>query len=373
MNKKIIVLSANSTWYLYNFRRKMIHDFQKDGYQVVVVAPKDSYSDMFNELGVKTYSLYMDQKGKNPINDLRTFFNYIRLYKRIKPDIVLNYTIKANIYGTLAASLLSIPIINNIAGLGTLFIKNNIFTKLAIFLYRISQKRADIVIFQNNDDKELFVKYKLVNKDQIDRVPGSGVDLIRFKPSVLREKNEKFTFLLVARMLREKGVEVLVEAGKLLNEKGYNFEINFLGFLDVENPGAITKTEMDNWCELSYINYLGVSNSVEDVIDTSDCVVLPSYYREGIPRTLLEAAAMAKPIITTDNVGCKEVVEHEKNGYKCKTKSIVDLSIVMERMLNVSNKEYNDMCIYSRKKMENEFDENIVINTYKKHIKTILS
>jgi glycosyltransferase involved in cell wall biosynthesis len=367
-----IAIVANSTWYLYNFRRRMILKFIESGFEVIVIAPKDEYVDKFRELGIQTVDVYMDKKGKNPLNDIKTYKSFLSVYRNQKIDIALQYTIKPNVYGTLAAKKCNIPVINNIAGLGTLFIKETIFTHIAKMLYRWSQRKADIVIFQNRDDSKLFLDNKIVLQNQVVQVPGSGVDLSRFKPRKKSPQNSVFTFLLIARMIEEKGVRVLVDAGKILAERGLKFNIQLLGFLAVENPSAITREQMNEWATLDFVEYLGVSDSVENIIAEADCVTLPSYYREGVPRTLLEAAAMGKPIVTTDNVGCREVVDEGRNGYKCAVKDSKALADSMEKMLMLSSEEYLNMCQYSREKMVQEFDEAIVIQAYFDCIKKII-
>ncbi len=370
---KKIAIVANSTWYLYNFRRQMILQFIEAGFQVIVIAPKDEYVTQFKELGIRTFDVYIDKKGKNPLNDLRAYKSFLSIYKSQMPDIVLQYTIKPNVYGTLAAKKLQIPTINNIAGLGTLFIKETIFTYIAKILYRWSQRKSDIVIFQNRDDSKLFLDNNIVLQNQVVQVPGSGVDLNRFKPRNKSTQNSAFTFLLIARMIEEKGTRVLVDAGRILANSGLKFKIQLLGFLDVENPSAITRDQMNEWVSLDFVDYLGISNNVEDIIAEADSIALPSYYREGVPRTLLEAAAMGKPIVTTDNVGCREVVDEGKNGFKCAVKDSEALAKAMEKMINLSSEEYDNMCQYSREKMVNEFDENIVIRTYFESIDKVLN
>lgn len=368
MNKILIV--SNTSWSLFNFRFELARSIKKNGYKVVLVAPFDEYSKKLEE-EFEYHNIYMNNKGTNPKEDIETTISFYRLYKKIKPDIVLHYTIKPNIYGTIACGLLGIKTINNIAGLGTLFIKQNFVTRIAKWLYKYSQRKANKIFFQNTDDFDIFTNEKLVEKSKCDILPGSGVDTNKFIPIEYEKENDKFKFLLVARMLWDKGIGEYVEAAKSIKEKYPKVELQMLGFLDVENNSAISKQQMQEWVEAGYINYLGTSDNVKEEISQADCVVLPSFYREGIPRVLLESASMAKPIITTDNVGCRDVVDNDINGFLCKVRNVQDLVETMEKMLNLSENERINMGEAGRIKMINEFDEKIVINKYLETIKLL--
>ncbi|HIP12820.1 MAG TPA: glycosyltransferase family 1 protein, partial [Arcobacter sp.] len=246
---------------------------------------------------------------------------------------------------------------------GTLFIKESPVTKIAKLLYKVSQSKADRVFFQNRDDFNFFTDKGIVTSTQCDVLPGSGVDTNRFKPQY-KEESSKVRFLLIARMIWEKGIGEYVQAAREIQKINPNVEFCLLGFLDVQNPGAITKSEMDEWVEEGVINYLGISDNVDEVIQTADCVVLPSYYREGTPKTLLESGSSGKPIITTDSVGCRDVVDHGINGYICEPRSWEDLKLKIEMFLELDYEARLEMGKRSREKMTREFDEKIVINKY---------
>jgi glycosyltransferase involved in cell wall biosynthesis len=364
-----IVIVSNTSWSLFNFRFELAKAIKKSGYEVVLIAPYDEYSERLSE-EFEYHDIYMNNKGTNPKEDLKTTIEFYKLYKDIKPDIVLHYTIKPNIYGTIACSILGIKTINNIAGLGTLFIKQNFVTKIAKWLYKYSQNKADKIFFQNSDDFEMFTGEGLVEKAKCDILPGSGVDTNKFLPVV--NTNDRFVFLLVARMLWDKGIGEYIEASKILKEKYKNVEFQMLGFLDVENNSAVSKEQMQEWVDAGYVNYLGVSDNVKEEIAKADCIVLPSFYREGTPRILLESASMAKPIVTTDNVGCRDVVDDGVNGYLCEVRNAGDLADKMEMMINLSEDDRLTMGIKGREKMINEFDESIVINKYLEAIAGVL-
>ncbi len=333
------------------------------GYEVIAIAPYDSYSEKIIEEGFEFYDINMNAQGMNPFEDIKTTYAFYKLFKKINPDVICQYTIKPNIYGSFVARMLNIRTVNNIAGLGTLFVEDNFMTKIAKKLYQISQYKADKVFFQNREDYDFFIKNNIVSASKSDILPGSGVDTNKFIP-MDKPKSTKIRFLLIARMIWEKGIAEYVETARVIKKKYPNVEFCMLGFLDVENPSAITKKEMNTWVEDGTINYLGVTDSVHEVITTADCVVLPSYYREGTPKTLLESGSSGKPIITTDNVGCRDVVDDGINGYICKPRSSKDLTLKIENFLHLSDNARVRMGKKSREKMKNEYDEKIVIKKY---------
>jgi glycosyltransferase involved in cell wall biosynthesis len=369
MSKCKIVICINTAWNLLNFRSGLIRALVAEGYEVVAVAPDDVHSARLSELGCRFVELPMDNQGTHPLLDLWLFIRFWLLLRRERPDVFLGYTVKPNIYGSLAAGLLGITVVNNIAGLGAVFIKGGWLARLVRGLYRLALRRSAKVFFQNRDDRALFVDAGLVKPEQTDLLPGSGIDLTRFsaneKSSMPSDKDfgRPFRFLLVARMLRDKGVVEYVAAAKQIRALWPNVEFGLLGFLDVQNPAAISTEEMNAWVAEGDVRYLGVSDDVRLEIAQADCIVLPSY-REGTPRTLLEAAAMAKPIITTDAVGCREVVDDGVNGYLCQVRDANDLAAKMHSMLGLSVAERAAMGQAGRKKMELQFDEKIVIDKY---------
>lgn len=371
---KTIAIVINTSWNIYNFRLGLLKALQKKGYKIVVIAPQDNYSEKLEELGFEFHSISINKQGKNPVEDLRLVYDFYRLYKQVNPHVVLHYTIKPNIYGTIAAShILNIPTINNIAGLGTLFVKQNIITQIVKFLYRFSQNKAKTIFFQNSDDLKLFTLEKLVDKNKCDVLPGSGINTEIFQPQEQKREDDVFKFLLISRMLWEKGIGEYVEAAKIIKHKFKNVDFQLLGFLDVENPSAITRKQINTWIDEDLVNYLGTSDNVKEHISKADCIVLPSFYREGTPRVLLESASMAKPIITTDNIGCKDVVDDNINGFLCEAKNSQDLADKMEMMINLSEEDRKVMGQKGRKKIINQFDEKIVIQKYLEAIKKVLN
>ena len=373
---KKIVISINTSWNIYNFRLGLIKALQKEGYKVYAVAPKDEYSIKLQEIGVECIDVFMNNKGTNPIEDIKTIWEYYKIYKNIKPDVALHYTIKPNIYGTIGAKLAGVKVINNISGLGTVFLNDSISSKIARYLYKIALRFSDKVFFQNPHDRELFVKNKLVENNKTDLLAGSGIDTKRFKPLKKEYQDGKFRFLFIARLVKDKGIIEYIEAIRIIKnlkfkiENYTDVEFQVLGAFYPGNPTAITKEQMQKWQEEGVVNYLGTSDRVSEIIKECDCVVLPSY-REGLSRVLLEAASMAKPIITTDTPGCKDVVEDGVNGFLCKVKDADSLAIQVEKMLNLSTKQREEMGKRGREKIIKEFDEKIVIEKYLEAIKLI--
>jgi glycosyltransferase involved in cell wall biosynthesis len=366
-----VMIAINTAWNFVNFRAGLIRALVAAGYEVVAVAPPDEYVSRLKALGCRFVALPMDNKGTHPGRDLLLIWRFYRLMRRERPNIYLGYTVKPNIYGSLAAFMLNIPVINNIAGLGAVFIKENWLSVLVRGLYRIALSKSAKVFFQNNDDREMFVARGIVRTEMTDRLPGSGIDLVQFIPVPLPNR-ACLRFLLIARMLWDKGVGEFVEAARYLKNQGIHAEFCLLGFLDVKNPAAISRTQMDAWVKEGVIEYIGTSDDVRQEIARVDCIVLPSY-REGSPRTLLEAAAMARPIVTTNSVGCREVVEDGVNGYLCRTKDALDLAEKIAKIIALSPEERQEMGRRGREKVKQEFDEKIVINKYMNTIHKAIS
>ncbi|MBX2967657.1 MAG: glycosyltransferase family 4 protein [Cyclobacteriaceae bacterium] len=357
-----VAIVLNTSWNIYNFRLSLIRSLQEQGHEIYTIAPADSYTSFLEEQGCKHYDLKMDSRGANPIKDAALIFELYSIYRKIRPDVILHYTIKPNVYGTLAAALLRIPVVNNVCGLGTVFLKNGLLSIMAKFLYRLSFRFARKVFFQNPDDLKLFLDENLVKKQAVDLIPGSGIDLKRFAP-VNYQRNPKFTFLLISRLITDKGILEYIDAVKKLKAEGIEAKFQVLGAMDPEHKRGINKEVIQSWINSGTIEYLGTTDDVRHFIQQADCVVLPSY-REGTPRTLLEAASSSKPIIATDVPGCNQVVEHQVNGLLCKLKDADDLAHQMRTLAGMDDNTLQAFGTNGRKKMEAQFDESIVINKY---------
>jgi len=350
----------------------LITKLQKNGYDIYAIAPRDKYSEKLQNKGITYIPIELDNKGTSPVNDLKFTFSLYKIYKKIQPDCLLHFTIKPNIYGSIAAKYLKIPVINNITGLGTVFLKKTIIQTITKALYKFAFTDVEKVFFQNEDDKALFISNALISEERMDILPGSGIDTNKFSPLPSKESSGKIIFLLIARVIRDKGIVEYVEAAKQLKSKYENVEFQILGQLGAINKSAISNDEVSLWEKKGYIRYLGTTDDVRSKIADATAIVLPSY-REGTSKTLLEAASMAKPIVTTDVPGCNNVVENGKNGFLCRVKDPDDLAAKMEKIIKMSKEERERMGNYGRVKMINEFEEKIVIDKYLTSITALIN
>jgi glycosyltransferase involved in cell wall biosynthesis len=361
---KRIVVVANTSWNIANFRATLIAQLVYQGHGVTVVAPADRYSPSICALGCRYVAMPMANKGKNPFTDLLLIARLWRLFRREAPDCIVSYTPKPNIYAGIAARMLGIPVVANIAGLGSVFVGSGWLPWLVRRLYRIALLRSYRVFFQNRDDLEHFVSAGIVNRASAALLPGSGVDTRRFAPRPGTTADDSFTFLLFGRLLWEKGVRQYVEAARLLKVRYAEARFRIMGFLDVENPSAIGRRQIDEWTAEGLIDFIEARDDVRDAIAEADCVVLPTFYREGTPRTVLEAASMAKPVIVTDSPGCRDAVEDGVTGLLVAARSTEQLVHKLETMLRMPPAARSEMGLRARDKMIRQYDEKTVIDAY---------
>jgi glycosyltransferase involved in cell wall biosynthesis len=364
-----VLLSINSSWNIWNFRGGLIQALIAEGYAVTAVAPPDAHSARLEALGCRFVPFNIDSANTNPLGEIGLIRRYLALLRRERPDVYLGWTVKPNIYGSLAAHVLGIPVINNVSGLGTVFIHRGWITRIVKALYRVALRRSATVFFQNTEDRNLFLAQGLVRPERVAVLPGSGIDLERFRPVADPETGagepRPVVFLLVARLLWDKGVGEFVEAARRIRAERGNASFCILGFLDARNHTAIPPGVVEGWVAEGVIEYLGATDDVRPFLAAADCVVLPSY-REGTPRSLLEAAAMARPRISTDVPGCRDVVDDGVNGFLCEVRSGTALAEVMTRFLDLGPEARAAMGRASRAKMEREYDEAIVIDAYRR-------
>jgi len=359
---KTIVLSANSDWNIANFRPGLIRALQAAGYDPVAIAPQDPAADSrMRELGIERIPIRIDRSGLNPFADLRLLFNYKRLLRRFRPVAYLGYTIKPNVYGCLAAASLGIPAIPNVSGLGTAFIRPGPIQQIVKTLYRVGFRQAPVVFFQNDEDRELFVDRGIVRANQARVLPGSGVDLDRFRPAPLLEGPP--IFLLIGRLLHDKGVAEFVEAARILRAEMPQARFQLLGPLDEANRTSISGPKLHSWVKSGAIEYLGTTDDVRPFIAAASAVVLPSY-REGMPRSLLEAGAMARPLIAADVPGCRDIVGDGRNGFLCEVRDARSLASAMRRFADLPADARSALGDAARRKVQDEFSEERVIRAY---------
>ena len=359
-----IALSINTTWNIVNFRTGLIKRLQDAGYEVVAIAPADAAVARLRALGVRHVPIAIDNMGSSALRDLVLLKDYWRILHRLKPAAFLGWTVKPNVYGSLAAQMLGIPVINNVSGLGTAFIKRGPLTAIVSSLYRLAFSRSATVFFQNDEDRQLFVRQRLVPAEKAKLLPGSGIDLAAFIPDeAARPVGRPFMFLLVARLLRDKGVGEYAAAAAIVRATCPDVRFALLGFLDVANRTAISREEVEAWTAAGTIDYLGHAEDVRPAMRAADCIVLPSY-REGMPRTLLEGAALGKPLIATDVPGCREIARNGVNALTCKVADAQSLAGAMLDMLRMPEEERRRLGRAGRRIAEEEFDEWIVSDRY---------
>lgn len=362
MPAKKIIMSINASWNIVNFRAGLIRALQESGIDVVAVAPEDQWSAALAPLGVSYVPIAMDKSGASPTRDLQLLRDYGRILREVRPDAFLGFTAKPNIYGSLAAHRLSIPVLNNISGLGTAFIKQSWLTPVVSNLYRFALRKSHTIFFQNPDDRDLFVEKELVPAQRTRLLPGSGIDLDEYMPGAASSDTAP-TFLLVARMLWDKGVGEFVEAARLIKREHPSVRFQLLGFADADNRTAVSREQIDAWVAEGLVQYLGATDDVRPFLGSADCVVLPSY-REGLPRSLLEAAAMGKPLIATDVPGCREIVSDGENGFLCTARDPSSLAAAIRKLLALPAGARAAMGAKSRQMVEDRYDEKFVHRLY---------
>lgn len=327
----------------------------------MVIAPQDRAADArMRELCVERIPIRIERSGLNPWADLKLLARYRNLLKRLRPAAYLSYTIKPNVYGSWAAASLGIPAIPNVSGLGTAFIRGGPLQQIVMKLYRAGFLHAPVVFFQNDEDRELFVKRGLVRKGQARVVPGSGVDLELFKPAPPVDGPP--VFLFIGRLLRDKGVGEFAEAARLVRRDLPDARFQLLGPIDQANRTAIKETQLEAWAREGIVEYLGITDDVRPYIAAATAVVLPSY-REGLPRSLLEAGAMERPLIGADVPGCRAVVEDGANGYLCKVRDPASLASAMKRLAELPREQRLAMGREARLSVQ-RFSEEFVIKAY---------
>ena len=369
--RPLIAIAANSSWNIVNFRAGLIRGLREAGYEAVVIAPEDAVSERrMAELGVEHVNIRINRSGMNPLADLQLLHRYRALFRRLRPAALLGFTIKPNIYGAMAAASLGIPAIPNVSGLGTAFIRSGPLQWIVTSLYRRAFRDVPVVFFQNPDDRQLFVSRRIVDIGRARILPGSGVDLERFAPTP--PTKGPVTFLLIARLLRDKGILEFVHAAHMLRQSLPKARFQLLGPVDEGNRTAIPQAIIERWVNDGLVEYLGTVDDVRPAIAQASAVVLPSY-REGLPRSLLEAAAMARPLIANHVAGCRELVDDGVNGYLCNAGDAAALASAMKQFAQLPDAARTEMGEASRRKVQDRFSEQIVVRAYVETLNRVLN
>jgi glycosyltransferase involved in cell wall biosynthesis len=354
-----IAIVANSTWNIYNFRLNILRALEEKGAEIVVIAPIDKYIFYLNEFkNVRHIPLKrLSRKSTNPLRDVLLFNEFYRIYQREKFDVVLHYTIKPNIWGNLAARFCKTPSVCAVTGLGYAFLHNGWVEKLSTFLYRFSFKSAKKVIFENIDDRLLFIEKKIITAQQGISVKGCGINIEHFVPQEADKKPKgKTIFTFIGRLLYDKGIHEFVEAARIIKKTHQNVEFWVVGGIDEDNPATVSEETLLQWVNEKIIIEKGTSDDVRREIRNSDCIVFPSY-REAIAKVLQEAMAMEKPVITTDVAGCREAVDVGENGFLVQVKNAESIAFFIEKFLELPDNERLAMGKKGREKVVREFDE----------------
>jgi glycosyltransferase involved in cell wall biosynthesis len=365
---KLIALVSNSAWAVYNFRLDIIRYLYSQGYRILVVAPDDDYSPLLAAEGCTYVPVDFNNRSENPLRDLKLYYRLQAIYRRYRPDFIFHYVIKPNIYGTLAAAACSIQSVAVVTGLGYSFARKNWLYRTVRVLYKRALRRASEVWFLNNDDATRFANEGIVRVEKMKVLPGEGLNTEHFQPvEKLSAPNKRpFRFIMSTRLLRSKGISTYAAAAGILKKKQYSVELELIGFFEAQHPDSVHKDELKRWEQEGLLRYRGFVADVRPHLAQADCLVFPSYYPEGVPRCLLEAASMELPVITSLNPGCREVVLDNGNGFLCRVNDPFDLADKMEKMINLPEEQRFRMGKIGRSLVIRKFSISFVIEEYRR-------
>lgn len=356
-----LAIVANSAWYLQNFRLNLALHLREQGHEPIFIAPADGYENRLTAQGFAFHPWALSSAGTRPLQELRAVLALRRLLQELAVAAVLSYTPKGNIYSGLGVGRRGLRFLPNVSGLGRAFIEPGLLLRAVPLLYRLALRHAHRVVFQNEDDREHFLRLRLVARERTLRVPGSGVDLQRFQPAPPNGPARRF--LMVARLLRDKGVHEFVAAARRIRAERPDCEFVLLGSSHSPNPSAVDAATLASWRAEGCVRHIEQVDDVVPELARADCVVLPSY-REGVPRSLLEAAAMGKPLIASDVPGCRDAVRHGLNGLLCPARDAAALEQALRQMLAEPPERLRQMGLAGRALMEQAFDERLVFAAY---------
>lgn len=364
-----VILFANTDWYLYNFRRSLALALQTAGHDVLMISPAGGYGRKLQELGLRWQALPMDRRSLNPLREAILLHHLVKMFRQEHPDVVHSFTVKCAVYGSVAARMAGVPArINAVAGMGYVFasrrLKARLLRPVVSGLLRLGLGGVTSrLILQNPDDEREFVDARLVDPGKVRLIRGSGVDLTKFSP--VKEKSSGQIHgvpivLMAARLLWDKGVAEYVDAARQLRKRGVAVKMLLAGSPDDGNPASVSRTEIDEWVEEGLVDWLGHVDDMASLLAGVDIFVLPSFYREGTPRSLIEAAGCAKALVTTDMPGCREVVSDGETGLLVPPRDATALAVAIEKLASdpVLARQLGQA---ARVKALAEFDERIVI------------
>ncbi|MFZ9661754.1 MAG: glycosyltransferase family 4 protein [Chitinophagaceae bacterium] len=361
---KTIALVSNNCWSLFNFRIQVIRHFLNRGFRVIAIAGKDEFLQDLMELGCEYHEVSFKNSSVAPLSDLKVYLQLKKIYAREKPDMIFHYVTKPSIYGSIIAGKLNIPSIAIITGLGYVYASNSWLTIPVSFLFRKALANASEVWFLNRENAGYFTGRKILLSGRSRILPGEGIDTQYFYPSKNKEGNKPFVFLMVSRLLWSKGVGIYMQAAAIVKSKGYHAVFQFQGRPESGHPESILAADLNNWEEKGLMQNLGFSKDVRKSLSVADCFVLPTYYEEGIPRSIMEACSMEIPVITTDQTGCNSIIEDRIHGLLCKPRDPHDLAEKMIAMMQLSISERNQMGKLGREKMITQFDISLILKNY---------
>ena len=361
-----ICITSNTSWSIYNFRKNLIKTLVAQGHDVYVMSPDESYyKTIIANWKCKFITLKsVNPNSTNPFTNIKFYFELKKIFKQEKFDVIFSFTPKPNIWGAIASKQTNINFIPTVNGLGHAFINKNWLSFLVAKLYKYAFSNIENTIFQNPDDAEFFVNKKIVSSEKTLLVPGSGVDLEQFYPSYnINYNNSTLRFLFAGRFIKSKGIMEYVHASAILKKLYPEVSFYMVGAVS-ENPSSVTMKQIEKWITAGTIKYYALTDDMSAFLNDIDVLVFPSYYREGIPKILLEACAKELPIITTNNVGCNQVIQHEYNGLVVKEKDVEDLVASLEKMIEIGPMKRKQMGTNGRKLVEEKFDDKIVVEKY---------
>ncbi|WP_040194949.1 glycosyltransferase family 4 protein [Clostridium culturomicium] len=362
--KKVLML-GNHEIVIYNFRKELVERMIAEGYEVYVALPYGPKVEHLKVMGCKFIDTPINRRNTNPLEDIKVFLQYINVLREIKPDVVLTYTVKPNVYGGIACRLKKIPYICNVTGLGSGYLNGGIVQKIVQTLSKLSFKKSNKVFFQNTADRDLLVSQKVVS-DNYDLLPGSGVNLETYKVLPYPPEEQPINFNFVARVMKDKGIDEYLEAAKIIKKRYPEVVFNVIGMIDQPHYKDILK----KYEEEEIIKYHGFQTDMMPFIEKCNCMINPSY-TEGMSNVLLENAACGRPVIASNIPGCKEIVNDGQSGYIFQVKNSQSLVDKIEEFISISYQRKVEMGLQGRKKVEVEFDRQIVVKMYLDQIEDI--